>query len=164
MWFIYLLVDPRVTSGRARDEVRYVGFASDVDLRLLKHIEEAFRKRTRKCLWLRNLLTSGLQPLVRVVDSGYGDSWREAERFWIRFYREAVGANLTNMTDGGEGIFGMRHSEESKRLMSVNRTGHKLVMRQSSYPSKRRVITDEQKRHLSEIAKQRRMTKQLSAA
>ena len=40
----------------------------------------------------------------------------------ISFWREA-GVDLTNMTDGGEGISGLRHSDETKALWSAQRKG-----------------------------------------
>ncbi len=46
-------------------------------------------------------------------------TWEEAcerERYWIKFYgrRDLKEGNLVNMTDGGNGAFGLKHSTESK--------------------------------------------------
>jgi hypothetical protein len=66
-------------------------------------------------VWIRGLLQEGFEPVLRVVDEGFGDSWSDTERFWIKFYREEVGADLTNMTKGGFGIFGCSE-DVSKRI------------------------------------------------
>jgi hypothetical protein len=122
-WFIYLLVDPKVTSGKARDEVRYVGVTDNVKKRLSSHLKDATGDRiTHKLNWLRSL--SG-NPLVRVVDQGIGHSWRAAETYWIRFYREEVGADLTNLTDGGDGCLGYKHTEESIATIKQKNRGKK---------------------------------------
>lgn len=49
----------------------------------------------------------------------------DAEVFWIAYYR-SIGAVLLNMTKGGEGISGFKHSEESKARMSQNSAKHFL--------------------------------------
>jgi hypothetical protein len=92
----------------ARLSVRYVGYTVSANGRLADHIEEA------KCGWILQVLMSGFVPVIRIVDQGLGHSWREAERFWIRFYREEVGADLTNLTDGGEGALGLKWSDEAR--------------------------------------------------
>jgi len=126
-WWIYLLVDPRVTSGRAQDEVRYVGFSTDCDSRLDVHLDEAAKstRNTHKLNWIRSLLRDNLVPLVRVVDKGFGDSWESAERHWVAFYRHEVGANLTNATDGGDGVPGYRHTDETKKYIGVTSSARK---------------------------------------
>jgi hypothetical protein len=48
----------------------------------------------------------------------------EFERFMIAKYREILGINkIYNITDGGEGSFGLKHSEETKKLWSKKRKG-----------------------------------------
>lgn len=46
----------------------------------------------------------------------------EKEIYWIKFYN-CKSPNGYNLTDGGEGIIGHRHSEEAKRKMSKARKG-----------------------------------------
>ena len=139
-WFIYVLVDPRVTSGRACDEVRYVGITVDPKGRLKSHIQDARDGvvRHNQC-WIRGILSEGVEPLMRIVDQGVGDSWSDTERFWVRFYREEVGAKLTNMTDGGDGILGCSDEtrarigsssrarmtpEQARRIRAMRKSGH----------------------------------------
>lgn len=47
----------------------------------------------------------------------------EAEIYCIWYYRDVLGYELVNFTDGGEGVSGYKHSEESKSLMSVAKKG-----------------------------------------
>lgn len=63
---------------------------------------------------------------VEVV--GVFDSEQEAfdhERFAI-FCLRAFGARLANKTSGGDGVSGLRHTEESKALMSSRQKGKRL--------------------------------------
>jgi len=60
---------------------------------------------------------------VRMVSTGLSeqDSF-ELEKERIAFWRSA-GSDLTNLTDGGEGIAGLKHSEETKKRWSLQRKG-----------------------------------------
>jgi hypothetical protein len=65
----------------------------------------------------------------------------ETERSLIAIMR-SVGIKLCNMTDGGEGPAGMRHSEETKRKWSIAKLGKK----RGSYSAEhRQKISDSQK-------------------
>lgn len=98
VWYIYALVDPRFING-----VRYIGFSKDPTWRLSTHIEESrCPSNSYKCRWIRSLLLQGLKPSMRILEEGKGLNWQASERYWIKFYREEVGADLTNATDGGD--------------------------------------------------------------
>jgi hypothetical protein len=49
----------------------------------------------------------------------------EHEKLLIECFRK-MGYNLTNQTDGGEGISGLRHNEETRAKMSTSKKGKKL--------------------------------------
>lgn len=67
---------------------------------------------------------SALEVKMVAVGLSEADAFAlEIER--IVFWREA-GADLTNMTDGGEGISGLRHSDETKALWSAQRKGRAI--------------------------------------
>ena len=60
---------------------------------------------------------------VRMVAVGLAeDDSFKLERDRIKFWRES-GVDLTNLTDGGEGISGFCHREETKRFWSEKRKG-----------------------------------------
>jgi len=117
-WYIYCLVDPRT------NEVRYVGWAYNVEKRVRDHVRKARKQHNHKASWLVQLENEGLRPLYWVLESGTGN-WAEAEQRWIAFYR-AEDAQLTNLTDGGEGIVGYVFSAEIRARMSAAKRGRKL--------------------------------------
>lgn len=85
---------------------------------------------------------------VRMVATGLleEDAFRlEMER--INFWRES-GVDLANLTKGGEGISGFRHSDETKKKLSDMNKGMPAVF-------KGRKHTEETKQLLSEIGKKR---------
>lgn len=57
-------------------------------------------------------------------------SWEEAcviERFLINFWREFLGKeSITNITNGGEGVLGLKMSSESKQKMREKKIGNKI--------------------------------------
>lgn len=110
-WEIYTLSDPRT------NEVRYVGMTTrGVKVRYNQHLKQMKSlndtRGPHRAKWLKLLDTKGLFPVLSVVESGTGDSWVAAEKRWIKYYRDC-GCDLTNLTDGGEGTFGLKFSPES---------------------------------------------------
>lgn len=96
--YIYILCEP--DTGRPR----YVGVAVDPERRLRAHVARARHERTHKGAWLRALRARRVKPELCVLQAiGTDESWQEAERLWIVILR-AQGWDLTNGTDGGEGM------------------------------------------------------------
>lgn len=111
---IYVLKDPRDGA------VRYVGkTVAQVRIRLSNHITAAIRdgKDTYVCRWIRKLHADGVQPTVEMIDTA-GDDWAKREAYWIDWYWTR-GAKLTNVTLGGEGTLGFRHTAEMRALIGV---------------------------------------------
>jgi len=92
---IYALVDPRTNA------VRYVGKADNLTTRAIAHVND--RANTRKARWIQSLVTAGLRPRVVTLQTVEDVAWQAAERRWIALLRKA-GCDLTNHTDGGEGL------------------------------------------------------------
>lgn len=140
--YIYGLQDPR------NDELRYVGATINLKERYEGHLRD--RKRTHKTNWIKSLKRGNFKPEIFVIEEVEENEWEESERFWIAYFRY-IGADLTNMTDGGEKpsmtkeqreelstklrvqfagennpFFGKHHSEESVRKNRHSHLGKKL--------------------------------------
>lgn len=53
---------------------------------------------------------------MKVLEEATSHNWQERERFWILYFR-SIGTRLTNATDGGDGVVGLKHSDKTKALM-----------------------------------------------
>lgn len=118
-FIIYVLVDPR--SG----EPRYVGKTErSLRIRMNHHLHRARVGAGQYVYrWMNSVLKEGKIPEVKILR--YLESREElilAEKFYIRHLKE-LGFKLTNLTDGGEGAFGYKHTPESRALMSFLQTG-----------------------------------------
>jgi group I intron endonuclease len=116
--YIYRLLDPL-----RENAVRYIGQSQDPERRLYEHLVRArCGDRNHRSTWLRKVLAAGLQPILEIVEEATVDTWAERERYWIAHYR-ALGCPLVNHTDGGEGVLGLRHSDDVRRKISEARRG-----------------------------------------
>lgn len=121
---IYGLVDPR------DNQVRYIGKTVHLEIRLAEHIKDAKKEvKTYKHDWIRSLLKIDLVPSVVILDIADSGEWQEAEKKVIAHYLK-LGARLTNLTDGGDGLEGYNHSEETK-----NKIGQASIKRGSVPPN-----------------------------
>lgn len=138
MIFVYGLIDPRT------NELRYIGKTRRGMVRPREHWDKYGLKRNDKChRWVLKLSKLGLIPHVEVLEECRLDDLDDCERFWISSLR-AAGAELLNMTDGGEGgalimddvtrakfshpgernpFFGRKHSAETRRKISDAKRG-----------------------------------------
>lgn len=117
-WHIYTLTDPRTP-----DVVRYVGVTNEPERRAREHVTRVLRGEdaTHCGLWKRKLIQEGVLPVMRVIESGVGEGWEEAEVKWVLHYRSLPGHRLCNLTDGGKGTRGHKCSEKTRqRLREVH--------------------------------------------
>lgn len=103
---MYAYVDPR--DGRTR----YVGRSSSGMVR-----PRNFKAHYAHCRnWIASLRKEGLEPKIEVLEELPEDASNYevgmAERAWIAAHR-LLGSDLTNLTDGGEGMYGHVPSEET---------------------------------------------------
>lgn len=111
---IYGLIDPR------NNQLRYIGKTTcGLQRRLRLHLTRRnLTPKRHSSRWLAGLVAAGMEPEIFSIEeiAAVGD-WVEAEQFWISYFR-FIGADLTNLVDGGEGVSGYRFSEERKRQLS----------------------------------------------
>lgn len=142
---VYGLLDPR---AERLGELRYIG-KSKYGLVRARQPHDAYCGK-----WQRHLASLGLKPQIVVLYQGTvldDEHLYAAEAVLIAAYREA-GADLTNVTDGGEGSRGAIPSEETRRKMSASRVGKKRPPR-SAETLRRMAEAQRGKRH-SEAARQ----------
>ncbi len=78
-----------------------------------------FRRSNHYNNIVRKLSSLGMCVEVRLICSGLEEADAlKFEKGRIAFWR-AQGINLANVTDGGEGVSGLKHTEETKKKMSV---------------------------------------------
>jgi hypothetical protein len=114
--FIYGLCDPR------NGELRYVGKTRNPRRRLSRHTTEL--KNDYRSNWIRSLLSDGFKPEMFIIEDVSDDKWDEAERFWISYFKY-IGANLTNLSGGGRGVYGLSPSTETKLKLHEANKGRK---------------------------------------
>jgi len=110
-----------------RNGKRYVGLTKhDLDTRWGQHVKDALHERSNMLLH-KAIRKHGPNGFVRVViDTGQSEEQlRELEKSWI----EALGTHVSrggyNLTLGGDGLLGYKHSEETKQKMSESRKGER---------------------------------------
>lgn len=119
MNIIYALVDPRTLL------VRYVGQSSSGLKRPCSHAQPAqMQKRTHTAAWCRQLARDGLRPAAVVLEHASREHLSERECWWIAYGR-ALGWDLTNHTDGGEGTRGIVMTAAHRRHLSEAHTGYR---------------------------------------
>jgi hypothetical protein len=115
-WVIYSLSDPR------DGVVRYIGKTEDAKRRLMAHVNEAIvsKEENHRLHWIRKLIASSIELTMMILEEGVGDGWVEAEKKWIKHFRDS-GVSLVNGTDGGDGL--CNPSKETRDKISKSRLG-----------------------------------------
>lgn len=116
---IYALIDPRT------HEARYVGKTNVMPrIRFTSHLRD--KRPSRKVNWIKTLRAAGLEPGMEILEALDENTeisdWQEAERFWISYMR-SIGANLTNLTEGGEGLHGHIFTPEHRAKIGAAHKG-----------------------------------------
>ena len=146
--YIYILIDP------ITNQCRYVGKALNVHKRYIRHLWESkkYRRKTHIYCWINSLTAIGVKPIIQIVDEV--DDWEYWEVFYIEYFKY-VGCNLTNISSGGVGCSGYKHTECTKQKMSTSsnrlnpwNTGLKL-----SEEHKKNISIGNLNKKLSEISK-----------
>lgn len=86
-----------------------------------------FRRNFHHSNVVRLLARLGMCVEVRLVQSGMSElAALDLEKARIAFWRSS-GVDLTNYTDGGEGVSGLRHSEKTRALISEKRKKQSII-------------------------------------
>jgi hypothetical protein len=140
---IYVLKDPRDGA------IRYVGkTVVSLRLRLWNHTNNALARnlKTHVSAWIRQLHGLGLAPVIELIETvQHDESWASREQHWIASNR-AAGADLTNLTIGGEGTPGKIVGAEWRAKMSALMMGRVM-------DNHTRALMSEAKRNLSPEAR-----------
>lgn len=140
--FIYALCEPETLI------VRYIGKTVDPKRRLRQHLRSSSKKRTHLGNWLRRVISEGALPQMEIIRVTDIDGWKEVEESCIQLAKD-LGYSLVNLAKGGFGgnglkgrehflfgkrgsecpRFGQKHSEETKRILSLQKLGKKLPPR-----------------------------------
>lgn len=130
MSYVYMLIDSR------NNTPFYVGKGNGD--RCNFHVKEAIYYKKRKSLKLskiRSILNDGHEVTVVKVEDNVSDEMAMDFECLLISEMRSHGFELTNMTDGGDGALGYKHSESHKEYMSTLQKGrvisesHKLKMR-----------------------------------
>lgn len=130
MSYVYMLIDSR------NNKPFYVGKGNGD--RCNFHVKEAVYYKKRKSLKLnkiRSILNDGHEVVVVKVEDNVSDEMAMDFECLLISEMRSHGFELTNMTDGGDGALGYRHSESHKEYISALQKGkvisesHKLKMR-----------------------------------
>jgi hypothetical protein len=111
-----------------------------------KHIERAYSKSNRNNHW--NSIINKTDYKVEILfDEIEYDYAKIKEIEFISLYKRKIdGGTLCNITLGGEGALGIKHTEEAKIKMSI--------------PNRGKIISEEQKRKVSEFHKGRKRSEE----
>jgi group I intron endonuclease len=106
------------------------------------------------------LIKYGLQSfIVSIIDyAKNGETLSEKEKYWIKFYN-SIAPDGYNLTEGGEGTKGHRHSPETRQKLSEINSHRSIETRQNISKAKKgdknpmygKRHTEEEKQHLSLI-------------
>ena len=96
--FIYILQNP-VTL-----ETKYIGKSNNPKKRFSHHCSVGYKSNNKTGNWLKSLKKLNLKPIMTIIDETE-DNWQDLESYWIGQFR-TWGFNLTNHTNGGEGVYG----------------------------------------------------------
>lgn len=114
MFYVYAHLDP------SSNEVRYIGKGKDRRAWSFSH------RKGHHGNWINKLKKLGLKPIVQILFKNLSeeDAFKK-EKELIKSY-----TNLTNLTDGGEGVSGYSPSEEFKEWIKEYNTGKKQTAEQ----------------------------------
>ncbi len=105
---IYKLTDPRTNI------VMYVGKTyMTIKKRMYAHYDVANKGKTPKDLWIKELKSLGMLPIVNIIEEVDDSIWQDKEVYWVSHYRY-LNPNLLNISIGGS-IGGVYLTQEKQQ-------------------------------------------------
>lgn len=107
--------------------VRYIGMSTSGLIRPRKHLNpSSYNSSTKRHYhvynWIRKEIDEGYVPSIKVLEETNKENLYKKEQFWIRYFKKK-NIKLTNKVDGGPGMLGLSHTEETKRLIKEKKKG-----------------------------------------
>ena len=95
--------------------------------RLSSHLlNKNLKQKTKKNSWIKSLLSKNIKPEILLIDEVPEIEWKFWEKHYISLFK-SWGFNLTNLTEGGDGInLGYKFSKETRKKMSNSKLGVKF--------------------------------------
>ena len=78
------------------------------------------KKNYKKSKWFKSLKEQSLKPIIEELDIVNFDGWQFWEQWYISLFK-TYGFNLLNLTEGGEGMFGYKHTDATKQIIKEKR-------------------------------------------
>jgi hypothetical protein len=117
--FVYALSD-----SRKPESIRYIGKTiQPVTKRLAAHMAKSKHGKTRRCCWINSVISGGGRILVWTLSTHHCEAELSAAEIKAISIHRALGFNLTNLTDGGDGNSGWKPTEETLIKMSAAAAG-----------------------------------------
>lgn len=129
--FIYALKDPETGN------CRYVGKSDNPKGRFSYHLHVKDRKPNHRTNWIAHLAAHGKRPVLEILDEVPKAQWQFWEREYIRIFR-AIGFDLVNTTEGGEGQEGRKATPETCAKQRIKRRDATSKFHGVSWHTKRR--------------------------
>jgi len=136
-------------------EYRYIGKTINLKHRYIAHKNSSERGENLPIYrWIRSKGLSNIEMIV--LEESEDQKLQDLEKLWITKIKDR-GDRLLNLTDGGEGTLGYRHTEMQKKEWSDKRKGSITGDKNPNYgkfgpdhPSYGRKFSEETKQKLSE--------------
>lgn len=150
---IYVLKEPDSL------KIRYVGMTSkSLKQRLRKHLDNALytKHNLHLCNWILKYYKNNNLPIIELKEVCTKENWQEREKYWINYYPD-----LLNATNGGEGSFGFKHSEETKTKIRFLKKGikpSKECLKKRSKALKGRILSEDHKNKIGKANKGKILT------
>lgn len=122
------------------DEVFYVGKGKN---------NRAWSKRNRNNYWHNTVKKYGY--IIHIVEKDLTEQQAfERETYWIQYFGKE---NLVNLTEGGDGTTGFKHSDETRLKISNAKKGHKLNLGRKHSENTLKKMSEAQKGNKNNLGK-----------